>query len=142
MPTPPAPSANATCPCGSGRAQRLCCARFHAGETPPDAEALMRSRYCAYVFGHEDYLLATWHATTRPPRLDLDVEPMPRWLGLDVKRHVALDDDHASVEFVARYRIEGRAVRLHETSRFVRENGRWYYVDGEFPEDERTDTAP
>ena len=93
----------------------------------------MRSRYSAYVLGREPYLLATWHASTRPTALDLDKETSPRWLGLDIKRHQATGPDSAVVEFVARYKTGGRAHRLHEVSRFVREDGRWYYVDGEFP---------
>lgn len=93
----------------------------------------MRSRYSAYVRGDADYLLATWHASTRPAALDLGDAAATRWLGLDVRRHEH-DSDHATVEFVARYRIGGaKAVRLHEVSRFVREDGRWFYVDGEFP---------
>ena len=93
----------------------------------------MRSRYSAYVLGLEPYLLATWHASTRPTALDLDKETSPRWLGLDIKRHQATGPDSAVVEFVARYKTGGRAHRQHEVSRFVREEGRWYYVDGEFP---------
>jgi len=91
----------------------------------------MRSRYSAYVLGLDDYLLATWHASTRPE--SLEATPT-RWLGLDVRRHeVAADGERAVVEFVARYRVDGRGHRLHESSRFVREDGRWFYVDGEFP---------
>ena len=93
----------------------------------------MHSRYSAYVLGLEPYLLATWHASTRPTALDLDKETSPRWLGLDIKRHQATGPDSAVVEVVARYKTGGRAHRLHEVSRFVREDGRWYYVDGEFP---------
>ena len=93
----------------------------------------MRSRYSAYVLGLEPYLLATWHASTRPTALDLDKETSPRWLGLDIKCHQATGPDSAVVEFVARYKTGGRAHRLHEVSRFVREDGQWYYVDGEFP---------
>lgn len=89
----------------------------------------MRSRYTAYVFGIEDYLLATWHASTRPAVLDLDTQRATKWLGLEVKSGRVAEAE-ASVEFVARYRVGGRAVRLHEVSRFVREAGRWYYVDG------------
>ena len=88
----------------------------------------MRSRYDAFARGDERHLLDTWHASTRPPRVELD--PTVKWLGLDVKDHRVIDDDHAEVEFVARFRVGGgRAQRLHERSRFVREDGRWYYVD-------------
>ena len=108
-----------------------CCGRFHAGAVPaPDAEALMWSRYSAYVLGLSEYLLATWHASTRPAILEPDPAGL-KWLGLEVRRHVVADADHASVEFVARSKLGGRAHRLYELSRFVRENGRWYYVDGE-----------
>ena len=90
----------------------------------------MRSRYTAFVRGHADYLLATWHVQHRPASLVL--EPGVKWLGLDVRAHSQSDDTHAEVEFVARQRdATGRATRLHERSRFVRENGRWYYLDGD-----------
>jgi SEC-C motif-containing protein len=96
------------------------------------AEALMRSRYDAYVRGDVAHLLATWHASTRPAPETLVPEPGTRWLGLDVKRAVE-DGDSATVEFVARFKVGGKpAVRLHEVSRFVREDGRWFYVDGSF----------
>lgn len=98
----------------------------------------MRSRYSAYVLRLEPYLLATWHRSTRPESLDL-ADGMPvNWLGLEVKRHVALDPDHATVEFVARYKVGGRAHRIHELSRFVKEKGRWYYVDGDVDQPGRT----
>lgn len=98
---------------------------------PATAEALMRSRYEAYVRGDVAHLLATWHASTRPEAGALAPEPGTRWLGLEVKR-AAEDGDAAVVEFVARFKVGGRpAVRLHEASRFVREEGRWLYVDGE-----------
>ena len=93
----------------------------------------MRSRYTAYVLALESYLLASWHASTRPPRIDLAAEAKIRWLGLEIKRHQATGPDSASVEFVARYKIAGRAQRLHEASRFVREDGRWFYLDGNIP---------
>lgn len=94
----------------------------------------MRSRYAAYVLRLHEYLLATWHPSTRPAELDLSADPA-KWLGLEVRRHVVADADHAGVEFVARCRIGGRGHRLHERSRFVREDGRWFYVDGEFAPD-------
>lgn len=87
----------------------------------------MRSRYTAYVRADVAYLLATWHPSTRPATLS--IEPGLRWLGLELRRHQT-DGDRATVEFVARSKLAGRAMRLHETSRFVREGGRWYYVDG------------
>ncbi|QDF96729.1 hypothetical protein CJ010_09410 [Azoarcus sp. DD4] len=120
------------CPCGSGRTLATCCGPALHGSTPPaTAEALMRSRYTAFTLSLGDYLLATWHASTRPATLDFDEEPRPKWIGLQVRSHRPLAEDRAEVEFVARYRVGGRAHRLHETSRFVREDGRWYYVDGD-----------
>ena len=127
----------AACLCGRADARgrplayAACCGRYLAHDTPaPDAEALMRSRYTAFVLERADYLLATWHASRRPSGIEFD--PGVKWLGLDVRQHRALDDSHAEVEFVARQKSPGSpAVRLHERSRFVREAGRWYYVDGD-----------
>jgi SEC-C motif domain protein len=118
------------CPCGSGEEYRSCCGLYlDSGQLPATAELLMRSRYCAYVLARADYLLATWHPTSRPPVLALDtVEPV-QWLGLKVIR----TEQHADtgvVEFVARHKLNGKAHRLHEVSQFVKENGRWLYVDG------------
>ena len=117
------------CPCGSGLTYARCCQPCHLGTAAATAAALMRSRYSAYVLNLHDYLRDTWHPDTRPPTLD---EAPVHWLGLEVKRHEQQDATHAVVEFVARYRADGRGHRLHETSRFVRENGRWYYVDGDY----------
>ena len=120
------------CPCGSNKPYDLCCGRYLDGaEIPPDAEVLMRSRYTAYTLLREEYVLASWHASTRPEKLGLAEDVASKWLGLQVKRHQQLDDAHAIVEFVARYKVAGRAHRLHEVSRFVREDGRWFYLDGE-----------
>lgn len=122
-----------SCPCGTPRVYEACCGPFHAGLPAPTAEALMRSRYTAYVRADIDYLQATWHPDTRPEPSSLLPEPGARWLGLEVK-HAMEDGDTATVEFVARFKVGGRpAVRLHERSRFVREGGRWRYVDGSFP---------
>jgi SEC-C motif-containing protein len=121
------------CPCGRPAAFDSCCGRVigHFADSPaPEAESLMRSRYSAYVLLDADYLLATWHPSHRPATLDLDAGA--KWLGLDVRDHKRIDADHAEVEFVARCRERGgKAVRIHERSRFVRENGRWFYLDGE-----------
>ena len=128
------------CPCGGrpvGAPYPACCGRYidHWADAPaPDTEALMRSRYTAFVRGNADHLRASWHPSTRPAQLDLEADL--QWLGLQVREHRMLDDTHAEVEFVARSRAPGgRAQRLHERSRFVREaldgSPRWYYVDGE-----------
>ena len=125
------------CPCGSGRTHEACCGVLHAafaagqGLTAPTPEALMRSRYSAFVLDLRPYLLATWHPSTRPAELE-PPEPGLKWLGLDVKRAAMQDADHGTVEFVARSKLGGRAHRLQETSRFVRENGEWFYLDGQF----------
>jgi SEC-C motif-containing protein len=106
-----------------------CCQPWHQGQPAPTPEALMRSRYSAFVLGRVDHLNATWHASTRPA--DLALELGLQWLGLEVKSARLLDDTHGEVGFVARSRLGGRGHRLQETSRFVREDGRWYYVDGD-----------
>jgi SEC-C motif-containing protein len=107
---------------------------LHVGEKALDAERLMRSRYSAYVLGLEDYLLATWHPATRPAALALNEPRRAQWLGLSVKAHTNVDEDHATVKFVARYKLNGRAFKLAETSRFERVDGRWLYVDGNVDE--------
>jgi SEC-C motif-containing protein len=121
------------CPCGDANKEYTdCCARYLNGrEDAATAEVLMRSRYTAYTLENEDYLLATWHPSTRPDSLKLADGPHKKWLGLRVSRHEQTGKDHSVVEFVARYKVGGRAHRLHEISRFVREGGRWFYVDGE-----------
>lgn len=106
-----------------------CCAPYHKGVRPaPTAEALMRSRYAAFALGDAAYLHETWHASTRPPSLTLP--PGQEWIALRVIS-TSTDGDRATVRFSARSRIGGRTDVLEETSRFVREDGRWYYVDGD-----------
>jgi SEC-C motif-containing protein len=123
------------CPCGrttaKGQALNMdaCCGPYHAGQATPDAESLMRSRYSAFVLGDVTYLLATWHSSQRP--LELTLETGGKWLGLEIKQHRSTGDHTAEVEFVARFRVGGKAVRQHERSRFVLEDGRWFYVDGD-----------
>jgi SEC-C motif domain protein len=120
------------CPCGTGQGYAACCGPLHDGVPAADAEALMRSRYSAYVREDAEYLLRSWHVSTRPQTLGFD-EPASRkpvWLGLDVKSHEATGADSAEVVFVARYRIGGGSVvRMREHSRFVREDGCWFYLD-------------
>ncbi|AMW15240.1 hypothetical protein A4E84_08375 [Streptomyces qaidamensis] len=119
-----------SCPCGIPQAYEACCGRFHSGEAAaPTAEALMRSRYCAFVQGDAGYLLRTWHPRTRPGQLELD--PGMRWTGLEI---LGVSDGSAfhsagTVEFRASY----RGGSLHERSSFERVDGAWVYVDGEFP---------
>lgn len=91
----------------------------------------MRSRYVAYVLEDGAYLLTTWHPDTRPAELSFSPEARPKWLGLSIKRVALKDENHGVVEFVARYKLNGRAFRMHEISRFERVDGRWLYVDGE-----------
>jgi SEC-C motif-containing protein len=126
------------CPCGRTTDNKRpllyddCCGRYvdHFNTTlVPDAEYLMRSRYSAFVHNRAEYLLATWHSSTRPASLDLDASA--KWLGLEVREHQVTGADTAEVEFVARYRVQGRAVRMQERSRFVRDDDRWFYVDGD-----------
>ncbi len=119
------------CVCESGKPYERCCAPYHNGTPAPTAEALMRSRYSAYVLSLESYVLATWHASTRPNALNLAEDTATKWLGLQVKR-VAETNNTAIVEFVARYKIAGKAERLHEISRFEKLNGCWYYLDGTY----------
>ena len=129
----------AACPCNPAVAYADCCGPLHAGAArAASAEALMRSRYSAYARVDAAYLLATWHESTRPATLRPD-DAGTRWLGLTVRHHASTGPDRdgratATVEFVARYRAGGgRAVRLHELSRFVHEDGAWFYLDGSFP---------
>jgi SEC-C motif-containing protein len=92
----------------------------------------MRSRYSAYVLRDEAYLQDTWYARSRPDLKLAAEDDGLKWIGLEVRRHEQNGDD-AIVEFIARYKVNGRADRLHEVSRFVREDGQWFYVDGSFP---------
>ncbi|MEO7251460.1 MAG: YchJ family metal-binding protein [Arenimonas sp.] len=123
------------CACGSVRDYADCCGRFHAGEAGDNAQKLLRSRYSAYVLRLENYLLDSWHASTRPATLDLDETASLQWLGLEIRSQHA-SPDHACIEFIARYRVggPGNPVKcLHEISRFVRERERWYFLSAEVP---------
>ena len=120
------------CPCLSGLPYDDCCGQFHSGAAvAPTAERLMRSRYSAYSKGLPDYLLATWHPSTRPAELVLD--PRLRWYRLDIidRSRGGMLDTEGTVEFRASFRIDAEAGSQHEVSSFVREGGQWFYVDGE-----------
>ncbi len=123
------PKAKTTlCPCGSNQDYDACCGRYHSLEADaPTAEALMRSRYTAYVMGLIDYLLKSWHPATRPAQIDL--ESQTKWLGLKVVRceKGKQEDSDGQVSFVARYRSGGKGYRMTENSYFEKYEGRWYY---------------
>ena len=122
------------CPCG-GSTYADCCQPLHGGIKPAsDAKALMRSRYSAFVLGLEDYLRKTWHPSTCPSDAIVSHEPT-QWLELRVKNFSPASDGlKATVEFIAIYKVNGKAHRLHEISSFVFENNQWFYLDGVFPE--------
>ena len=128
--------ASAACPCGSDKSYAKCCEPLHNGAVAADAEALMRSRYSAFALDLPDYIQCSWHRSTRPssPSPAKADAPQTHWLGLQIKRHEIIDAEHARVEFRARYKVAGRAYVLHELSRFVRESGHWFYLDGEIAE--------
>ena len=120
------------CPCGGDTDYANCCARYVGGEAPaPTAEALMRSRYSAFALGKEAYLLASWHPKTRPSKVSLD--PAQKWIGLSIKstERGGAADKTGVVEFVARFKVDGKGHRLHEKSRFEQIAGQWYYLEGD-----------
>ncbi len=92
----------------------------------------MRSRYTAFTLLDENYLRLTWHPDTCPQTIHLNENTT--WLELSIKKTTAgrADDNEGTVEFVARNKINGKAQRLHEHSRFVRIDNHWLYVDGSF----------
>ena len=125
------PSHAASCPCGSGVDFAQCCGQYLNDARPaPTAEALLRSRYSAYVTGAEQYLMDTWHPSTRPVHgLQLEAH---QWIGLKILEIIdgQPDDKEGQIAFVARYKINGRAHRLQEISEFLQVDGRWFYVGG------------
>ena len=135
-------SNTASCPCESGALFEACCGPLLSGtSSAATAEALMRSRYTAYVRVAVPYLLETWHPSTRPQEIDVDA--MPHWCGLEI---LGCDqggegDAQGWVEFRATALAEGRLLVLRERSRFVRDEGTWRYVDGEFIEEEKPAVA-
>ncbi|QWS32707.1 YchJ family protein [Curtobacterium aetherium] len=118
------------CPCLSGNPYDECCGPLHEGAPAPTAERLMRSRFSAFALGLPAYLLDSWHPSTRPASLELD--PEQRWTRLDIMdtRSGGPFDSAGSVTFRAWWRSGSARGTLEEASSFVREGGRWYYVDG------------
>lgn len=122
------------CPCESGLVYAECCGGLHSYRVfAQTALQLMRSRYSAFTLGYAEYLVKSWHPNTRPTSLSIDASQ--RWIGLKIKTvsRGGPDEDEGSVEFVARYKVQGKAYRLHENSRFRKLDGRWYYLDGKQP---------
>ena len=107
-----------------------CCAPYHLGRTAPTAEALMRSRYSAFVLGFEPYLLQTWHSDTRPKSLNLTENSPAKWLGLEVKTATLINKNNATVEFFAHYEVDNTPYHMHEISQFSLIDGLWFYKDG------------
>lgn len=127
----------ATCPCGSGVPFEKCCGPYLSGEQLPEtAEQLMRSRYTAYTLKDEDYILKTWHNSTRPKSLSLEEDKPIKWIRLEVFSGISggEKDSEGYVEFMAHYKLQGKAQRLYEMSHFLKEKGKWYYVDGKHPD--------
>ena len=120
--------ADPACPCGSDRPLPDCCGRYHHGEPAPSPEALMRSRYSAFALDLTEYLRETWHSSTRPSSLPSD--DATRWRRLEILDHDQ-QDDRGHVHFRATFQEGRRWGVLEEVSRFVCEEGRWYYLDGE-----------
>ncbi|MFF9510179.1 YchJ family protein [Streptomyces sp. NPDC014724] len=125
--------ADSPCPCGLPAVYGDCCGRLHAGTAAaPTCEALMRSRYAAFVVRDEAYLLRTWHPDTRPPAVDFD--PGMRWVRLEILETTDGSPFHTTgtVTFRAHYMDRGRPDSLHEKSRFVRSGGAWVYSTADF----------
>lgn len=135
------------CPCGSGSQYSLCCQPYLRDEcAPPTPARLMRSRYSAYVMQDADYLLATWHPGARHEALKADISASfahTQWLGLTVFEEAAgKDSSEGYVSFVARFQDRGHESAIIKRSRFLKESGRWYYVDGTRPQLGRNDPCP
>jgi len=133
------------CPCGSAILHANCCAQYITKRAhAPSAETLMRSRYCAYTEHNGLYLLATWHQRTRPTTLNLLDDSHTEWLGLKVCGVEAggTNDVAGTVEFIAHYKCNETTEVIHETSRFVKEEGRWYYVDGTLSKPTKNSPCP
>ena len=123
------------CPSGSERRGQECCLPVIEGSSRAGtAEALMRSRYTAYALKNSDYLLRSWHPDYRPASISFVSNQ--KWLGLKIKsvQDGGLDSDKGTVEFIARFKVSGRAERLHEVSRFEKQDDHWLYCDGELLE--------
>ena len=124
---------NKSCPCGSDMNLNECCNLYISGRKNPDtAEGLMRSRYTGYVLKDSEYILKTWHPSSRPKIFDLDRENI-LWEKLEILNCVKgkVSDIEGEVFFRASYEHNGKKYCIQELSRFVKENGIWLYLIGE-----------
>jgi len=135
------------CPCGSAVEYSLCCQHYLSGnQHAPAPSQLMRSRYTAFVMHDADYLIKTWHPSCQSTAFREDLLrgfTSTEWLGLTV--FAADEGEHSHegyVSFVARFREQGKTGAIIERSRFLKENDRWYYVDGTRPLFGRNDPCP
>lgn len=121
-----------SCPCGSLKQYNECCLPRINGTILADTpEQLMRSRYSAYCIGNENYLTKTWHSSTRPKQFDLGKNSLIKWIDLKIISAPPPKGAEGSVEFIARFKENGKANKLHECSRFKLEDDKWFYIDGE-----------
>jgi SEC-C motif-containing protein len=121
------------CPCGSAQKYNQCCGRYiEAGEIPATPEQLMRSRYTAYTLEDDSYILDSWHSSTRPASLSEENKLPVKWVELKVidSSVPAQNETIATVEFVARFKVKGKAEQMHECSEFIKAAGRWFYLKG------------
>jgi len=121
------------CPCGSGSDYAKCCGRFiESNEIPETPEQLMRSRYTAYTLNNDSYILDTWHSSTRPASLSDENNLPVKWVALKVinSSKPIENETTGTVEFIARCKINGKADKMHEVSEFIKEKGKWYYLQG------------
>lgn len=126
-----------SCPCGKELMLQMCCGRYHQGENAPTPEALMRSRYAAFALGLNDYLLATWHPSTRP--VEIAPDPQTEWKSLSIVSAEPPLDDKGYVHFRAIFceynqahgHVQKQWLVLEESSHFVKQAHRWWYVDGD-----------
>lgn len=124
------------CPCGSGKLYSNCCQSFHLQNTQaPTAESLMRARYCAYALKLNDYIDKTWHSSTRAQNINAE-EIGVKWTKLNLKKAwQGSNNTEAFIEFEAHYKVNGKAEKMHEISRFIFEQNQWLYIDGQVTAD-------
>ncbi|UYZ83333.1 hypothetical protein MTZ49_12105 [Entomomonas sp. E2T0] len=123
---------NTACPCDINKLYSECCQPYHVDmKLPMTAEQLMRSRYSAYVLKLTAYINNTWHKSTRPNIATLENDQSIQWIKLIINK--AWDSNNANeafVDFDAFYEANGKLERMHEVSRFIYSEQKWFYIDG------------